>query len=127
MAKVLIIDDSHTQAALIAQIVVSHNHIVEIEATGKKGLAHALQQDYDLVICDLNLPDLNGLDICRQYKNKGKTGRTLLVSSEDQLCHLNPANTTGVDYFCTKDIEPLSRRIELIFLQLRHKQLSRAR
>lgn len=123
MAKILVVDDSLTQATVIAQLLLSHNHTVVVETSGQQGLSRALQQDFDLIISDLNLPDLTGLEICRRYKAGGRTAPTLLVSSEDQLHQINPAAQDGVDYFCTKDRSSLEPRVEMILLRQRHNRI----
>jgi DNA-binding response OmpR family regulator len=125
MAKVLVIDDSATQAALMAQLMFRHNHLVEIETSGQRGLAHALRQEFDLIISDLNLPDLTGLEVCRQYKASGGTALTLLVSSEDQLNRLPTVAGSDIDGYCTKDSALLEARVEIMLLRQRHKRLSK--
>lgn len=124
MSKILVIDDSITQGAIIVQLLLEYDHQVEIETCGEKGLARALQQDFDLIISDLNLPDLNGLEICREYKASGHTTPILLISSQDQLNQLTPENSAGVDYYCTKDRLALECRVQTILLRQRHHRLS---
>jgi DNA-binding response OmpR family regulator len=124
MARVLIVDDSPTQAGMLAQMLLQHQHVVEIEPDGKKGLNHALQSNFDLLILDLNLPDISGLEVCHQYKATGRTTPVILVTSEDQLYTLDVEQQAVADYYCTKDCKFLEPRIEMILLRLRRHRLN---
>ncbi|MEI6045551.1 MAG: response regulator [Chloroflexota bacterium] len=123
MAKVLIVDDSPTQAAMLAQMLLQHQHVVEIEGTGKRGLNRALQSTFDLLILDLNLPDMTGLEICQQYKATGRTTPVMLVTSEDQLYTLSEEQQAIADYYCTKDQRFLEPRVEIILLRQRRRHI----
>ena len=68
--RVLIIEDNHD----IAELVRLHLHDceaeVDIEYNGASGLAQACSQAYDLIILDLMLPGLDGLEVCRRLREQ---------------------------------------------------------
>lgn len=122
MSKVLIVDDSPTQAALISHILFEQNHELEIANSGKAGLAKALQGNFDLLVLDLNLPDLSGLEICQNFKSAGNRAPVLLVTSEDYLSQIIPNQPLGPDYFCVKEPATLNVRLQTIFLRMRRNR-----
>jgi DNA-binding response OmpR family regulator len=71
--SVLYIEDDERLARLTAQYLESHGLRVTIAANGNDGLALALKQPPDVVLLDLMLPGLGGLEICRRLREKADT------------------------------------------------------
>jgi DNA-binding response OmpR family regulator len=71
--SVLYIEDDERLARLTAQYLESHGLRVTIAANGNDGLALALKQPPDVVLLDLMLPGLGGLEICRRLREKVDT------------------------------------------------------
>lgn len=118
--KILIVDDSPTQAALLTHTL--REHIVDIAMDGKSGLERALNSNYDLIILDLNLPDMSGLEVCKLYNETKKDAYVLIVSSEDQLAHIKFAPNGDKVLYSVKDGPIVANRVELIFLKMRRQQ-----
>ena len=66
--KILIIEDEVRIATLIQQGLEEQGHLVVIAYDGLTGKKLALQNDYDLVISDIILPHLNGIEVCREIR-----------------------------------------------------------
>ena len=66
MSKILIIEDEEAIADLEKDYLELSGFEVEIANRGDVGLEKALNEDYDLIILDLMLPEVDGFDICRQ-------------------------------------------------------------
>ena len=66
MTNILIVEDEQNLARFIELELTHENYTVDIENDGKVGLDKALSKPYDLYILDLMLPNINGLEICRQ-------------------------------------------------------------
>lgn len=79
--KILIIEDEQD----IAELVAVHMHELGLTPdkchNGKLGLAQALSQDYQLVILDVMLPDMSGLDICRQLREAKPLQAIMMLTS----------------------------------------------
>ena len=73
MKKILIIEDDRRIAQNISRGLLDEGYETEIVYEGTNGRQIALQQDFDLVLLDINLPGLNGFEICRSPAS-GKTG-----------------------------------------------------
>ncbi len=76
MSKILIIEDEEAIADLEKDYLELSGFEVEIANRGDVGLEKALNEDYDLIILDLMLPEVDGFDICRQVRQE-KISRSL--------------------------------------------------
>ena len=70
MSKILIIEDEEAIADLEKDYLELSGFEVEIANRGDVGLEKALNEDYDLIILDLMLPEVDGFDICRQVRQE---------------------------------------------------------
>ena len=70
MSKILIIEDEEAIADLEKDYLELSGFEVEIANRGDVGLEKALKQEYDLIILDLMLPEVDGFDICRQVRQE---------------------------------------------------------
>lgn len=70
MGKILIIEDEEAIADLEKDYLELSDFEVEIEHTGNKGLQKALEKDFDLVILDLMLPEMDGFEVCRKIREE---------------------------------------------------------
>ena len=69
MSRILVIEDDQDIASLVAMHLRDHGAEVDIRHDGKEGLNKALSGRYDLVILDLMLPGMDGLEVCRNIRN----------------------------------------------------------
>ena len=85
MKKILIIEDEISIAELEKDYLELSNFEVEIEENGRKGLARALEEDFDLFILDLMLPDMDGFDICREIRDKKNVPILMVSAKKDDI------------------------------------------
>ncbi|MCH1418524.1 MAG: sigma-54 dependent transcriptional regulator [Flavobacteriaceae bacterium] len=73
MAKILIIEDEEPIRRVLKRILLEENEHFSIEQAedGEKGLTSLLADDYDLILCDIKMPNKDGLEVLRAAKNKG--------------------------------------------------------
>lgn len=76
MSKILIIEDEEAIADLEKDYLELSGFEVEIANRGDTGLQKAMTEEYDLIILDLMLPEVDGFDICKQVRQE-KTRRSL--------------------------------------------------
>ena len=81
MSKILIIEDEEAIADLEKDYLELSGFEVEIEHRGDVGLKRSLTEDFNLVILDLMLPEMNGFDICREIRHR-RTRRIIMVSAK---------------------------------------------
>ncbi|BAZ06474.1 response regulator [Calothrix sp. NIES-3974] len=103
--KILVVEDDNSIAELLAEILTNQIYAVEIVADGKSALELIQAYDYDLIILDVNLPELDGLSVCRQVRQSGKQMPILLLtgcaSSHEKAIGLD----AGADDYIVKPFE----------------------
>ena len=85
MSKILIIEDEEAIADLEKDYLELSGFEVEIANRGDVGLEKALNEDYDLIILDLMLPEVDGFDICRQVRQEKSVGRSEMRRTHQSL------------------------------------------
>ena len=69
MARILIIEDNAANMQLMAYLLNAFGHTVLEAINGRTGLATALQDRPDMVLCDLQMPGMDGYDVARRFKH----------------------------------------------------------
>ncbi|RIP32786.1 DNA-binding response regulator [Staphylococcus gallinarum] len=112
MTKILIVEDEQNLARFI-ELELEHEHYnVEIENDGKLGLEKALTNNYDLILLDLMLPNINGLEICRQIRQNQSTPIIIITAKSDTYDKVAGLDYGADDYIVKPfDIEELLARI----------------
>lgn len=105
MKKILIIEDEISIAELEKDYLELSNFEVEIEENGRKGLARALEEDFDLFILDLMLPDMDGFDICREIRDKKNVPILMVSAKKDDIDKIRGLGL-GADDYITKPFSP---------------------
>lgn len=67
---ILIIDDDKLIINLLSQVLLYLSYTVQVETDSQKALSILTQQEFDLILCDVNMPNLNGLELFNQLKLK---------------------------------------------------------
>jgi DNA-binding response OmpR family regulator len=105
MKKVLIIEDDQSIALLQRDYLEINDFEVEIESSGKSGLQKALSKEYDLIILDLMLPEINGFEICKKIR-ESKDIPILIVSAKTEDIDKIRGFGLGADDFIVKPFSP---------------------
>ena len=105
MKKILIIEDEISIAELEKDYLELSNFEVEIEENGRKGLERALEEDFDLFILDLMLPDMDGFDICREIRDKINVPILMVSAKKDDIDKIRGLGL-GADDYITKPFSP---------------------
>jgi DNA-binding response OmpR family regulator len=113
---ILIVEDEQRLAFLLRRVLLEERHTVDLAHDGHRGLDLALSDSYDLVILDVMLPGLDGLEICRQMRAERILSPVLMLTArgavEDRVTGLN----VGADDYLTKPfaMEELLARINAL-------------
>lgn len=116
MKKILIIEDESNISDFIKMELEYEGYEAEINEDGKEGLIKALREDYDLIVLDLMLPGISGLEVCRRLK-KEKDIPVIMLSAKDSVMDKVAGLQIGADDYIAKPfaIEELIARIQVIF------------
>lgn len=115
MTNILIVEDEQNLARFIELELKHEDYNVDIEYDGRTGLDKALNKSYDLIILDLMLPNINGLDICRQIRQEQSTP-IIIITAKGETYDKVAGLDYGADDYIVKpfDIEELLARIRAI-------------
>lgn len=105
MDKVLIIEDELSIAELERDYLELNEYQVQIEVNGAKGLDKALNEDFDVIILDLMLPDLDGFEICKQIREKKDVPIIMVTAKKNDVDKIRGLGL-GVDDYVTKPFSP---------------------
>jgi DNA-binding response OmpR family regulator len=80
MKKILIVDDDRALRQTLAVALEAEGYAVAEAADGREGLEKALKGTIDLVVCDVVMPSLNGLELCRKLREAGRQVPVIVLS-----------------------------------------------
>jgi two-component system KDP operon response regulator KdpE len=110
--KVLVIDDEEQIRRALSSILRSRHYELEAAATGQEGLIKAIDRPPDIVILDLGLPDMSGIEVCRELRSWTSVP-ILILSVRSGEADKIAALDEGADDYLTKPFsagELLARR-----------------
>ena len=107
MSKILIIEDEEAIADLEKDYLELSGFEVEIEHRGDVGLKRALTEDFNLVILDLMLPEMNGFEVCKLLRDKGRSTPVLIITAREEEKDKILGLDLGADDYITKPFSML--------------------
>ena len=105
MNKILIVEDEEAIADLEKDYLELSGFEVTIETNGLEGLNSALNGEYNLIILDLMLPDVDGFEICKQVREKKNTPIIMVSAKKDDIDKIRGLGL-GADDYMTKPFSP---------------------
>ena len=112
MSSVLVIEDEVNLARFVELELQHEGYETHVEDNGRGGLQAALDNDYDLILLDLMLPSINGLEICRQIRQSQNTPIIIITAKSDTYDKVAGLDYGADDYIVKPfDIEELLARI----------------
>lgn len=122
MAKILLVEDDSRIARFVEKGLTAEGHAIDVVSNGLTAMAMARLTEYPLVILDRMLPDLDGLEVCRQLRSEAHPARVLILTARDGVADKVGGLNAGADDYVTKPfafeefvarVEALLRRGEL--------------
>lgn len=120
--RILVVEDNALLRAQIASLFELHQHRVDFAANGRSGLSLALADPPDVLVLDLSLPGMDGLEVCRQLRERSDRHIPILMltardSLDDKLCGF----TAGADDYLVKPFAGDELLARCNALALRHR------
>ncbi len=100
--KLLLIEDEPSVISLIQRSLSAAGHEITIAMDGKSGLEMALQHQFDLIILDLMLPVMNGMEVCRNLRNTNSSTPVLMLTALGTTENIVSGLDAGADDYMTK-------------------------
>lgn len=100
--KILIVEDEKKTGDYLKQGLSEAGFVVDLARNGIDGLHHSLTDDYDLIVLDIMLPKLNGWEVLKQLRQKGKQMPVLFLTARDQIEDRVKGLELGADDYLVK-------------------------
>ena len=119
LVRILVIEDNSDIAANLGDYLEDRGHTVDFAADGVTGLHLAVVHEFDAIVLDLNLPGMDGIEVCRKLRNEARkqTPVLMLTARSDVKDRVHGLNLGADDY--------LAKPFELTELEARVKALLR--
>lgn len=123
MKKILLIEDERNMSRFIELELRHDSFAVTVASEGYAGLHIALTEEWDVILLDLMLPGLDGLEICRRVRSVKKTP-IIMLSARDSVTDRVSGLDCGADDYLPKPfaIEELLARMRVVFRRQREMQ-----
>ena len=100
--RLLVIEDHRDLVRSLFDYFEPRGHIMDTAPDGRTGLALALEQHYDAIILDWNLPRMDGIDVLRAFHEQGGTTPVILLTARDDVMDKVEGFRTGANDYLTK-------------------------
>jgi DNA-binding response OmpR family regulator len=100
--RILIVEDQEPLANRIKDVLEKERYQVELALDGEIGLEQALTEEYDLVILDILLPGMNGVDVLKELRETGAKVPVLMLTAKDKTQDKVTGLDAGADDYLTK-------------------------
>jgi DNA-binding response OmpR family regulator len=114
--KILVVEDDRTVGQYVKRGLEEQRYHADLVEDGMEGLRLASGGRYDLIVLDLRLPELNGLEVLRTLRDRGNTTPILVLTAQDAVDFKVQALRSGADDYVTKPFafEELLARVEAL-------------
>jgi len=115
--RVLVIEDNNDIATNVGDYLEERGHVVDFAGDGVTGLHLAVVNDFDVIVLDLTLPGMDGLEVCKKLRQEArKQTPVLMLTARDALEHKLSGFDSGADDYMTKPfaLQELEARITVL-------------
>jgi DNA-binding response OmpR family regulator len=117
--RLLVVEDDPRIASFVRRGLEEELHAVDVAADGEEGLELAEVNPYDVVILDVMLPRLNGIEVCRRLRGRGNATPILMLTARDSTEDVVAGLNAGADDYLTK---PFAFAVLLARLRALHRR-----
>jgi heavy metal response regulator len=100
--RILLVEDEKNVAAFIKKGLEEEFYAVDVAEEGSEGFLMATSNEYDLMILDIMLPGINGIDLCKKLREKGLKSPILMLTAIDSVNSKVEGLESGADDYLTK-------------------------
>lgn len=103
--RILVVEDEKNLNRIISEAMEDEGYSVDSCFNGLDGLDYARAASYDVIILDINMPKLNGLDMVRRLRGEGDTTPVLFLTARDSVSDKVEGLESGGDYYLVKPFD----------------------
>jgi DNA-binding response OmpR family regulator len=121
--RILVVEDEHKVASFIARALREEAYAVDVAATGQKALELASEATYDVILLDIRLPGLSGIEVCRELRQSGIETPILMLTARSLVPQRVEGLNAGADDYLTKPfaIAELRARVHALIRRALHQ------
>lgn len=127
-AKILLVDDDLQSLKLVGLMLQRRGYVIMAARGGVQGLAKAESDAPDLILLDVMMPDLDGLEVCRRLRSQPSTSQIpiIMFTAKSDVGNKVDGFQSGADDYLTKPIHPndLATRVDAALQRSAQKRLS---
>ena len=114
--RVLVVEDEESIRGGLCDLLAFHGYLPEAVGTGEEGLARALEGDFHLVLLDIMLPGLSGLDVCARLREQLPGVQILMLTAKGSEDDVVAGLRAGADDYVSKpfSVRELSARVAVL-------------
>jgi DNA-binding response OmpR family regulator len=121
--RLLLVEDERKVASFIARSFRENRHEVEVAETGEKALELVFRELFDLILMDIRLPNMSGVDVCREIRDAGIETPVLMLTARSLIEQKVEGLDSGADDYLTKPfaLAELHARVRALTRRKFHK------
>jgi len=100
--RILVVEDEPAAAAVLSKGLREHSYAVDVAADGSMALEQACISDYDLILLDVLMPGVNGLEVCRRLRAEGIAAPILMLTARGEPDQRVEGLDVGADDYLAK-------------------------
>ncbi|MGH9378059.1 MAG: response regulator [Terriglobia bacterium] len=127
--RILVVEDERKVASFVARGLRENAYAVDVAESGEKALSLAREADYDVILLDIRLPGMSGLDVCRALRQDGVKAPILMLTARSLVDQRVEGLDAGADDYLVKPfaLAELYARVRALIRRGFHKQEARLR
>jgi len=117
--RILIVEDEYSLAELVSNRLIKEKYLVDVSLDGEDGLYNALTDIYDLILLDIMLPKVDGIEILKQIKENNIKAKVIMLTAKSELDDKLLGLNIGANDYITKPFH-IDELVARINVQLRN-------
>jgi len=106
MKKVLVVDDSPVVRNFHMSVLKKEGFFVDGASDGAEALEKALTEHFDLILCDINMANMDGLTFIQKYREEEKETPIIIISTQEDEFNKQKGFESGANFYLTKPVKP---------------------
>ncbi|MDZ8054796.1 MAG: response regulator [Aulosira sp. ZfuVER01] len=104
--KILLIEDDTLLSTALAELLTANHYTIDLANNGKTGLDLVMSAEYDLILLDWLIPQMDGISLCKELRSQGYSKPILLLSAKSCNADIVAGLDAGADDYVIKPYEP---------------------
>jgi two-component system, chemotaxis family, chemotaxis protein CheY len=117
MKKILVVDDSPVVRHYHTNVLKKEGFLVDEAEDGVIALEKSLIEDFDLILCDINMANMDGITFVRKYREQEKETPVIIISTQEEQHQKIQGFSAGANLYIVKPVSP-AKLIEHVKLLL---------